>query len=173
MESLIAKADAISPLFKKRKTSHSSSQKKKVSDYTAQSISKSTSTPKSLRHPLPLSSASEKNVHTYKHIPNKKLRGELTRQSANSVRAKALLEDAEEMLAMEERGGMEVEGEMERTWRAGQRDIVQAVGQEAGRGRREVKLEGGPYRVRYTRNGRFVSRVSFRFLHICSFLFFL
>ena len=28
--------------------------------------------PKSLRHPLPLSSASEKNVHTYKHIPNKK-----------------------------------------------------------------------------------------------------
>lgn len=61
---------------------------------------------------------------------------------------------------------------MERTWRLGQGDIVQAVGQEAGRGRREVKLEGGPYRVRYTRNGRFVSCVSFCFLHLCSSLFF-
>ena len=47
------------------------------------------------------------------------------------------------MLAMEEKGGIEVEGEMERTWRIGQGDIVQAVGQEAGRGGREVKLEGG------------------------------
>ena len=172
MESLIAKADAIPPLSKKRKTSHSSPQKKNIPDYTVQSISKSTSTPKSLRHPLPLSSASEKNVHTYKHIPNKKLRGELTRQSAHSVRAKALLEDAQEMLAMEEKGGIEVEGEMERTWRIGQNDIVQAVGQEAGRGRREVKLEGGPYRVRYTRNGRFVCCVSFRFFAYMFFSFF-
>ena len=172
MESLIAKADAIPPLSKKRKTSHSSPQKKNIPDYTAQSISKSTSTPKSLRHPLPLSSASEKNVHAYKHIPNKKLRGELTRQSAHSVRAKALLEDAQEMLAMEEKGGIEVEGEMERTWRIGQNYIVQAVGQEAGRGRREVKLEGGPYRVRYTRNGRFVCCASFRFFAYMFFSFF-
>lgn len=168
MEALIAKADALPPVSKKRKTSHSSLQKKNISDYTAQSISKSTSTPKSLRHPLPLSSASEKNVHTYKHIPNKKLRGELTRQSAHSVRAKALLEDAQEMLAMEEKGGIEVEGEMERTWRIGQSDIVQAVGQEAGRGRREVKLEGGPYRVRYTRNGRHLA-IAGRTGHVSTF----
>ena len=53
------------------------------------------------------------------------------------------MEDTQEMLAMKEKGGIEVEGEMERTWRIGQGDIVQAVGQEAERGGREVKLEGG------------------------------
>jgi U3 small nucleolar RNA-associated protein 7 len=51
-------------------------------------------------------------------------------------------------------GGIEVEGEMERTWRVGQSDIVQSSGQEAAKGRNEYKLDGGPYRSRYTRNGR-------------------
>lgn len=51
---------------------------------------------------------------------------------------------------------MEVEGEMEKTWRIGQDEIVKAAGQEAARGRKEWTLDGGPYRSRYTRNGRWV-----------------
>lgn len=51
---------------------------------------------------------------------------------------------------------MEAEGEMDRTWRVGQKDIVGSTGQEAARGRKEWKLDGGPYRSRYTRNGRYV-----------------
>ena len=56
----------------------------------------------------------------------------------------------------EEAGTMEAEGEMDRTWRVGQKDIVGSTGQEAARGRKEWKLDGGPYRSRYTRNGRYV-----------------
>ena len=50
---------------------------------------------------------------------------------------------------------MKAEGELEKTWRTGQDEIVKAAGQEAARGRKEWKLEGGPYRSRYTRNGRY------------------
>ena len=58
------------------------------------------------------------------------------------------------MLLMGEAGAIEVEGEMERTWRVGQSEVVQLSGQEAAKGRNEYKLDGGPYRSRYTRNGR-------------------
>lgn len=58
------------------------------------------------------------------------------------------------MLLTEEKGMMEVEGELEKTWRVGQEEIAAAAGQEAARGRQEWKLDGGPYRSRYTRNGR-------------------
>ena len=105
---------------------------------------------------------------TYTHIANKKLRAELNRHTAQTSRAKVLLEDAE-MLLMDEAGKMDVEGEMERTWRVGQDEIVKAVGQEAARGRREWKLDGGPYKARYTRNGRYVrfGTSSRRFLSLC------
>lgn len=53
-------------------------------------------------------------------------------------------------------GRMEVEGEMERTWRVTQHDIAKGAGQEAGKGRREWILDSGSYRARYTRNGRCV-----------------
>lgn len=154
MDSLIAKADAIGPAGKKRKLRHTSSSSGPSTDRTFQSISKRTSIPKSLQS----SGAIPEGAHSYKHIANKKLRTELSRQSARAVEAKALIEDAG-LLLTGEAGRMEVEGEMDRTWRVGQDEIVQGAGQEGARGRREWKLEGGPYRLRYTRNGRYVCRI--------------
>ena len=58
---------------------------------------------------------------------------------------------------------MEVEGELERTWRIGQNEIVESAGQEAALGRREWKLDGGPYRSRYSRNGRYMRPMRFNF----------
>jgi U3 small nucleolar RNA-associated protein 7 len=115
------------------------------------SIAKKTALPKSLRP----SSPPPENVPTHSHITNKKLRTQLNRTSVHVARSKALLKDAE-LLLMEEAGKMEVEGEMEKTWRVGQEEIVNGAGQEASKGRREWRLDGGPYRCRYTRNGRFV-----------------
>lgn len=155
MDALIAKADAARPLGKRRKYDHTPSQKTsgpkhdESSDHTYQSIAKHTAVPNSLREAGPL----PQNVPRHSHIANKQLRNELTRHSAQTARAQALLEDAE-MLLVEDAGKMEVEGEMERTWRVGQNEIVQSAGQEAARGRKELKLDGGPYRSRYTRNGR-------------------
>ncbi|KAK0467710.1 BING4CT-domain-containing protein [Desarmillaria tabescens] len=163
MDSLIAKADAIGPAGKKRKLRHTSSiSGPSTTDRTFQSISKRTSIPKSLQ-----SGATLEGAHSYKHIANKKLRTELSRQSARAVEAKALIEDAE-LLLTGEAGRMEVEGEMDRTWRVGQDEIVQGAGQEGARGRREWKLEGGPYRSRYTRNGRHLAVVGSKG-HVASF----
>ncbi|KAG6877193.1 hypothetical protein C0993_009510 [Termitomyces sp. T159_Od127] len=103
----------------------------------------------------------------YSHIANKKLRTELNRHAAQASRAKALQDDAEMLLA-NEAGKIEVEGEMERTWRIGQDEIVQGAGQEAARGRREWKLDGGPYRSRYTRNGRHLA-IAGRTGHVATF----
>lgn len=150
MDALIAKANAIQPLKKRRKTSHITKRQQDVSstDRTLHSIAKHTSVPKSLNK-LPEAQP------THTHIANKKLRTELNRHTAQTARAKALLEDAEMLLA-DEAGKIEVEGEMERTWRVDQDEIVQGAGQEAAKGRREWKLDGGPYRSRYTKNGRSV-----------------
>ncbi|KDQ55477.1 hypothetical protein JAAARDRAFT_133961 [Jaapia argillacea MUCL 33604] len=167
MDSLISRADAIQPLHKKRKTSHKpsnsrpkskpndSSSKTSQTDPTLSSIASHTLLPKSLR----TSSPPPPSTKTYNHIPNKKLRSELTKTSANALRAKALVKDAQELLLVDEPGKMEVEGEMERTWRVGQEEIVQSVGGEAAKGRKELKLDGGSYRTRYTRNGRHLAIV--------------
>lgn len=162
MDSLFAKADAIQPLGKKRKAAHSSKSAssskstkpsgKDADDHTLSSIVKRTSTPKSLRIPEP-SDASQ--VKKYSHIANKKLRTELVRQSTHNAQAKEMLADAE-MLSMGERGMLEVENEMEKTWRVGQSEIASSAGGEAAKGKQEWKLDGGPYKSRYTKNGRLV-----------------
>jgi U3 small nucleolar RNA-associated protein 7 len=108
-----------------------------------------TALPRSLRQTDPSPEKSRK----YKHIANQKLRTTLHRQSANSERSKALLKDAE-LLLPNEAGKMEVEGDMDRTWRMSQDEIVSSVSVEAARGRKEFALDGGPYRAKYTRNGR-------------------
>lgn len=54
---------------------------------------------------------------------------------------------------------MQVEGEMDRTWRISQDEIVKQVGAEAAKGRKEMVLDGGPYRSRYSRNGRCVGPI--------------
>lgn len=154
MDSLIAKADAIRPVAKRRKLDQHHKRKsttgsKDETDRTASSVVKNTSLPKSLRP----SGGAPENARTYNHIPNQKLRTQLTRQSAHIARSKQLLEDAE-MLLQDDAGKMEVEDEMERTWRIGQKDIAEVAGEEAAKGRREWRLDGGPYRCRYSRNGR-------------------
>lgn len=161
MDALFAKADAIRP-YKRRKFNDDVSHSKKRTgkremelDSTAKSVLHRTALPKSLRSGSPPPAGAKK----YSHISDKKLRAELSRQSAHTVRSKALLDDAAFLLEHEESGIVEVEGELERTWRVGQDEIVKSAGQEAEKGRREWKLDGGPYRSRYTRNGRYMRPV--------------
>jgi len=163
MDSLFAKADAIKPFVKRRKYAYnssknhnpSSSTKDANADHTAQSIEKRTSVPKSLL-PAPLEPSSTL-IPEYSHVSNKKLRSKLQRQSVHNVRAKALVDDSADLLLVADAGKMEVEDKMDRTWRTGQDEILDAAGQEAARGRKELRLDGGPYMMRYTRNGRCVS----------------
>lgn len=158
MDSLIAKADAIRPLSKKPRAnarpSHPKagpSKKPPPEDPTAASVSQHTSLPRSLRPSSPPPEEAKK----YSHIHNKKLRTHLSRQSAQNARSKRLLKDAE-LLLTEDAGLMEVEGDLDKTWRVGQDQIARSSGQQAAHGRQEWKLDGGPYRTRYTRNGRYV-----------------
>ncbi|KAG6828923.1 hypothetical protein H0H92_006309 [Tricholoma furcatifolium] len=161
MDSLLAKADAIQPLGKKRKAFHPKKPKATSdADQTLHSVAKHTSVPKSFSK-LPDAES------TYSHIANKKLRLELNRHAAQASRAKALLEDAEMLLA-DDAGKIELEGEMERTWRVGQDEIIQGAGQEAAKGRKEWTLDGGPYRSRYTRNGRHLA-IAGRTGHVATF----
>jgi U3 small nucleolar RNA-associated protein 7 len=118
------------------------------------SLIANTALPKSLRTTDP----EPQNARKYNHIANKKLRTTLRQQSANAERSKALLKDAE-LLLPNEAGQMEAEGDLEKTWRISQDDIVKAVSVEAARGRKEFQLDGGPYRVKYTRNGRHIAVV--------------
>jgi len=161
MDALFAKADAIRP-YKRRKFNDDVSRSKTRAgkgvvelDSTAKSVLHHTSLPKSLRPGSPPPNEAMK----YSHISDKKLRAELSRQSAQGARSKALLEDAAFLLEHEESGIMEAEGELEKTWRVGQDEVVESAGQEAAKGRREWKLDGGPYRSRYTRNGRYMRRI--------------
>jgi U3 small nucleolar RNA-associated protein 7 len=132
--------------------SHSRSQQNFAMDSL---ISRANTTlPKSLKSTDPVPGKARK----YNHIANKKLRTTLQRQSVNTERSKGLLRDAE-LLLPNEAGQMEVEGDMDRTWRISQDEIVSSTSVEAGRGRKEFVLDGGPYRARYTRNGRHMAIV--------------
>ncbi|KAF8559395.1 BING4CT-domain-containing protein [Imleria badia] len=163
MDSLFAKADAIQPLSKKKKAKADRKQpdtRKNLnkpgpsSDRTLASVTQNTSLPRSLRP----SSLPPKNVPKHAHIKDLKLRTQLNRQAAQAARAKTLLQDAE-LLLTEEAGWIEAENEMEKTWRVGQDEIVRGAGQEAAKGRQEWRLDGGPYRSRYSRNGRHLAIV--------------
>ncbi|ETW75333.1 hypothetical protein HETIRDRAFT_461283 [Heterobasidion irregulare TC 32-1] len=165
MDALIARADALQPLrplkrsrapphTRRQNTAHTAASSSQAQDHTLRSIVAHTALPKSLRPSSPLPDG----VPTHNHIANKKLRTHLHRQSAHAARSKVLLRDAE-LLLPEEAGRMEVESEMDRTWRVGQDEIVRQVGAEVAKGRREMVLDGGPYRARYTRNGRHMAVV--------------
>ncbi|KAG8221747.1 WD40-repeat-containing domain protein [Butyriboletus roseoflavus] len=168
MDSLFAKADAIQPLSKKKKAKFDRKQGKKTatrsknastkagpsSDRTLASVTPNTSLPRSLRPTSPPPG----NVHKSAHIKDLKLRTQLDRQATHAARVKTLLQDAE-LLLTEDVGIIRAENEMEKTWRVSQDEIVRGAGQEAAMGRREWKLDGGPYRSRYTRNGRHLAIV--------------
>ncbi|KZT02780.1 BING4CT-domain-containing protein [Laetiporus sulphureus 93-53] len=173
MDNLIAKGGALG-FARKRRRIHRDDPKRKPdpstitststsNDRTLSSVALHTNLPKSLR----LDSLPLEGTLKYSHIQNKKLRAQLARQSAQSARAKALVKDAE-LLLTEEAGMMELEEELERTWRIGQDEIAHAAGQEAAKGRKEWKLDGGPYRSRYTRNGRHLAIVG-RKGHVATF----
>ncbi|KAH8109904.1 BING4CT-domain-containing protein [Phellopilus nigrolimitatus] len=169
MDSLIAKADAVRP----RKHSRPDSSKKAspsslpAPDRTSTSIHTTTSLPRSLRPSEPLP---KKGVKSHAHIPNKSLRLELDRRAAHAVRTKAARDDAALLTTAvgAEPGRLEADGDMERTWRVGQAEIARAVGAEAASQRREWVLDGGPYRTRYTRNGRHLA-IAGRNGHVASF----
>ncbi|KAH8824713.1 BING4CT-domain-containing protein [Flagelloscypha sp. PMI_526] len=120
MDSLIAKAQALEPALKKRKLNH---YKKKNSDPAHD---------KTLQP-----SATEASGKTYDHLSNKKLKTQLSRQSAHNARAKSLVEDAELLLTGDA-------GKMERTWRVTQSEVAEGAGLEASNFRRQWKLDGGP-----------------------------
>lgn len=118
-------------------------------------ISKANTTlPKSIRPTEPVPETTRK----YNYLANKKLRTTLQRQSANTERGKALLRDAE-LLLPNSAGKMEMEEDMDKSWRISQGEIVNSISVEAARGRKEFILDGGPYRARYTRNGRHMAVV--------------
>ena len=123
-------------------------------DETVASLVTHTELPPSLKSSIPLSH----RVILHPQIKNKRLRLELDRQSAKAVRAQDAL--AEAFLVTEavgaDAGRIQLDGETERTWRIGQSEIANEVGIEAGRQRKEWRLEDGPYRCGYTRNGRYV-----------------
>jgi U3 small nucleolar RNA-associated protein 7 len=157
MDALFAKASAIRPHKRRRFNGDGPHTKKHTGkdvelDSTAKSVLHHTSLPKSLRPGSP----PPEEANKYSHISDKKLRAQLSSQSAHSARSKALLEDAAFLLEHEDSGAMEAEGELDRTWRVGQDEIAESAGQEAAKSRREWKLDGGPYRSRYTRNGRYI-----------------
>ncbi|KAG6371451.1 WD40-repeat-containing domain protein [Boletus reticuloceps] len=168
MDSLFARADAIQPLSKKKKhnkqpknldTRKNASTRPKPhagpsSDKTLASITPHTSLPRSLRPHSPPPS----NLPKHGHIQDRKLRTHLDRQAAHAARSKTLIEDAE-MLLVGDAGWMTVDNEMERTWRVGQDEIVKGAGMEGAKGRQEWRLDGGPYRSRYSRNGRHLAIV--------------
>lgn len=171
MDSLFARADAIQPLSKKskakndrkaskkitdgRKKASDESQPRSSSDRTLASVTQNSALPRSLRPTSP----PPENVPKHKHIKDLKLRAQLNRQAAHAARTKTLLQDAE-LLLTGNAGMVQVENDMEKTWRVVQDEIVKGAGREAAKGRQEWKLDGGPYRSRYSRNGRCV--------HVCA-----
>ncbi|KAI9567946.1 hypothetical protein HD554DRAFT_1990679, partial [Boletus coccyginus] len=163
------KADAIQPLSKKTKPKPDKKKHPKKtdalkngsrpvpasgsSDRTPASITHTTALPRSVRSRSPPPA-----VPNHGHIEDPKLRTQLNRHAKNAARAKTLLQDAA-LLLTEEPGCVAVsaEGGMEKTWRVGQEEIVRGAEREGAVGWREWYLNRGPYRSRYSRNGRCVA----------------
>lgn len=178
MNSLIAKGNNVAPLKRKRSTggshpptsghpplssststrppvkpSSSSSSKtaKHQDDATLLSISSSVRSSKNGR-----ASKSSSN----KHVSDLKLRAHLNSLDTQTKESRALAKETSELLldsSAPDAGFIlaDDDGGMEKTWRVDQEEIVKSVGEAAAGMRREWVLDGGPYRCRYTRNGRY------------------
>ncbi|EJT97757.1 WD40 repeat-like protein [Dacryopinax primogenitus] len=86
-------------------------------------------------------------------VASRFLQSRLSKQHIQKQHALLARKDAE-LLLPDVPGGLEAEGELERTWKVGQEDIVKEIGLETSRSQRDIKLDGGPYTLRWTRNGR-------------------
>lgn len=94
---------------------------------------------------------------TNRHIKDLKLRSHLNSLEAHAKESRELAKDANELLinaTSADAGLMVAEDPMERTWRVDQEEILKNVGEAVASQRKEWVLDGGPYRCRYTRNGR-------------------
>jgi hypothetical protein len=157
MDSLFAKAKALDGQKRGgRAGGKPSSSRRKLGDRTASSIAHRAVVPKSLQD-APAADDAPAPKAAYGHIANAKLRSTLQRQGAQAARARALADDAA-LLKLGGAGLLQAEDALERTWRVPQDELVAGAGAEAGKGRREWRLDGGPYRCRYTRNGRCAPR---------------
>lgn len=89
-----------------------------------------------------------------RHIKDKKLRASLKRREVKNEDAMSKAKDAE-ILLENTSGFLEPEGELERTFKVRQDDIVDNVSVAAAQKRFELKLDQmGPYTCDYTRNGK-------------------
>jgi U3 small nucleolar RNA-associated protein 7 len=164
MEALIAKGDALKPVV--LKSGHRKDKYVGKSGNVTRSKSKENESDKkldktlhTLEHrlglPASLKIIPKSSVPSHKQIRDKKLRAQLVRQSEQKAISKEMIEELEDPLfALEDGGRIEVDGNMERTWRISQTEMAKTVDVESARMRREVKLDGGGYRTRYIRNGR-------------------
>eukprot|EP00794_Sanderia_malayensis_P016154 gene16154-17777_t len=90
-----------------------------------------------------------------KNIKNKKLKSKLKNYEANFSKAAKQAARAE-LLLPEETGYLEAEG-LEKTYKFSQREISKSVGIASAAKSFELKLDTfGPYRINYTKNGRFL-----------------
>lgn len=162
MDSLIAQANAITPVKKGKSGSKAREKPKVVSDApldaTLASISARTRIPKSLSNTLEGDVREKKKAAKkgrYGHINDLKLRAHLSQMEHGKKDRKDRMEDVQ-MLNVGETGGMKVENPLERTWKVTQQEIAENVGVEDARSRADWRLDGGPYACRYSRNGRYV-----------------
>lgn len=126
-------------------------------DLQASSIAKSTRIPISLQQSDP--SKGIRPPKSLSKIKDKKLRSALSKSHLSSIRAKEHKDLAQEFINVEsigeESGKIEVENELERTYRLTQNQIKKEIGIESATKGFDLRLEDlGPYRCDYTRNGR-------------------
>lgn len=86
-------------------------------------------------------------------IKDKKLKSSLKRIESKYQNAILGAKDAEILLENEE-GFLQPEGELERTYKVTQGDILEAVNVQQAKKSFELKLDLGPYTANYTRNGK-------------------
>lgn len=158
-----------SPLDYKGKGKETAKQPVKPAEETdavVASISRNTTVPRTL------SKLGSKTPKTEVKLENNKFtpwafQHKLHHQARWREEAQEALEDVE-ILKTEERGVMAAEGLMERTFKMTQDDIVNSIGEEQRRYRKEWKLDGGAYRSRYSKNGRHIAIAGKRG-HVASF----
>lgn len=112
----------------------------------------------------------EKNFLKVKAIPDKKLAHHLTALSSAAKTSSLKAFEHDDLLLSHSNGGLiEVETDLERTWKVAQQDIVDesAIG-IAGKAFSLKLDEFGPYALDYTRNGRHLA-IAGRKGHVATF----